>query len=441
MIQDVLVRLERLSAAPVTRRDALRGAVAGSLALGLGACGSSSGASSNGTLSALSWVFVPGPTGGGLNGAFKDLRDQYIRSHHGIKIRYDNAPFADYSAVLATRIRGNTLEDIPMLLAGGQDSAAWPAVLQQPKSAYGALGQELTLWDGALTNSSGTYFGVPLGVQTPVWYYNTAAFEKAGLDASKPPATWDDFGTACDKLLHAGITPIGIDPADGYSPYEMFLSWALQLLPGAAEQLAIRAGSLHLTDSRFATAFSYMAQTYKRGWWGKNFAGKTGVDLTAQFIAGKLGFLCGYAVGLNDYKGWDAKIPHGYGVMATPVIPGAKQSVMPAISVFVLATSKRSKEQSAAADFIAFLASKEGQTKILEVGGQLPNRKDIDVPSVTDSVGARGIAKLLAELPAAVPIGVKGPAVQAMLKNLVPAVTGGNGKSFLSDVDQQQQSA
>lgn len=443
MNQDVLVRLERMSATPLTRRDALRGAMAGSLALGLAACGSSSGggAAGKGTISALSWVFLPGPTGGGLYGAFDDLRKDYARSHRGLKIRYDNAPIADYSAALATRIRGNALEDIPMLLAGSQDAAAWPALVQQPKSAYGDLANQLTLWEGAATNASGKYFGVPLGVQTPIWYYNTSAFEKAGLDPSKPPTTWDDFATACDKLAKAGITPIAIDPVDGYSPFEMYVMWFFQLLPDEDDQAAIRTGKLRLTDTRFSTALSYMAQTYKRGWWGKDYAGKTGVDLTGKFIAGQYGFLCGYAVGLNDYKGWDAKIPHGYGVMGAPVIPGASQSVLPAQPVFIMAISKRSQQRQAAADFIAFLASKQGQTKLFTVGGQLPNRNDIDIPSLSKSVGAQGIAKLLTELAVVVPNGIKSPATAEMLKNLVPAVTSGNFKRFLQDVDHQQQSA
>ena len=49
-----------------------------------------------------------------------------------------------------------------------------------------------------------------------IWIYNKDLFDKAGLDADKPPKTWDEFLAACDKLKAAGIAPVGGGIQDGY---------------------------------------------------------------------------------------------------------------------------------------------------------------------------------------------------------------------------------
>lgn len=65
-------------------------------------------------------------------------------------------------------------------------------------SAFGPSDIGLTnehFWSGALKSVSwdGQTYGVPTNNETMALIYNSAIFEEAGLDASAPPATWDDL--------------------------------------------------------------------------------------------------------------------------------------------------------------------------------------------------------------------------------------------------------
>ena len=57
---------------------------------------------------------------------------------------------------------------------------------------------------GYYTDSDGNMLSMPFNSSTPVLYYNKTAFEKAGLDASKAPATWPELEAAAKKLQAAG---------------------------------------------------------------------------------------------------------------------------------------------------------------------------------------------------------------------------------------------
>ena len=46
---------------------------------------------------------------------------------------------------------------------------------------------------------------LPFNSSTPVLYYNKDAFEKAGLDPNKPPATWAEMASASKKLMASGM--------------------------------------------------------------------------------------------------------------------------------------------------------------------------------------------------------------------------------------------
>ena len=67
-----------------------------------------------------------------------------------------------------------------------------------------------TLAEG-ITSLDGKVYGFPL--QSSRWYtactwFNVDLFAKAGLDPNAPPATYDDYRAACQKLKDAGVVPM-----------------------------------------------------------------------------------------------------------------------------------------------------------------------------------------------------------------------------------------
>ena len=55
-----------------------------------------------------------------------------------------------------------------------------------------------------LPSADGKLVSMPFNSSTVVFYYNKDAFKKAGLDADKPPKTWEELAAAGQKLKAAG---------------------------------------------------------------------------------------------------------------------------------------------------------------------------------------------------------------------------------------------
>src|SRR3954451_20988918 len=68
---------------------------------------------------------------------------------------------------------------------------------------------------------------MPFNVSNPVLYFNTKAFEKAGLDPAKPPRTFDDLRSYSQKIMASGAAKHG---------------FALELSPWYVEQWFAMAG-------------------------------------------------------------------------------------------------------------------------------------------------------------------------------------------------------
>ena len=71
-------------------------------------------------------------------------------------------------------------------------------------------------WPGLMENCKvdGKLYGVPYLRSTPILYYNKTLFEKAALDASTAPATWDDMVKASDALAKVCLLYTSPSPRD-----------------------------------------------------------------------------------------------------------------------------------------------------------------------------------------------------------------------------------
>ena len=74
-----------------------------------------------------------------------------------------------------------------------------------------------TINAGALSmyEVDGKNYGVPFDLGLVGFWYNTEAFEEAGITA--PPATWDEFLTTVQTLKDKGITPIALAGKDTWT--------------------------------------------------------------------------------------------------------------------------------------------------------------------------------------------------------------------------------
>jgi sn-glycerol 3-phosphate transport system substrate-binding protein len=82
-------------------------------------------------------------------------------------------------------------------------------------------------------------WGMPFNESTQVLYYNQNAFEKAGLDPASPPATLDDYKSACQKIVSSGAAKYGT---------------SLKLTPSDVEDWVSQAGSQLVNNGNGRTA-------------------------------------------------------------------------------------------------------------------------------------------------------------------------------------------
>ncbi len=58
-------------------------------------------------------------------------------------------------------------------------------------------------------SKDGNLYSMPFNSSTPILYYNKDAFQKAGLDPSKPPQTWKQVEEYSKKLIASGASKCG----------------------------------------------------------------------------------------------------------------------------------------------------------------------------------------------------------------------------------------
>jgi len=58
-------------------------------------------------------------------------------------------------------------------------------------------------------SKDGNLYSMPFNSSTPIFYYNKEAFQKAGLDPSKPPQTWKQVEDYAKKIIAAGAAKCG----------------------------------------------------------------------------------------------------------------------------------------------------------------------------------------------------------------------------------------
>ena len=93
-----------------------------------------------------------------------------------------------------------------MLAAGPAVKQVWQlsqetGIKLDPEAYIGGVRGYYSLSDGRLAS-------MPFNSSTAIMWYNKDAFEKAGLDPNKAPATWNEVITACRALKAKSATPI-----------------------------------------------------------------------------------------------------------------------------------------------------------------------------------------------------------------------------------------
>lgn len=108
---------------------------------------------------------------------------------------------------------------------------------------------------------NGHAYAVPYSLLNNVCIYNKDAFAKAGI--TDTPKTFDEFLADCQKLVDAGITPIGLKN-DSWASFIWFQALVASYDPNL--YLGVCDGSISYTDERMKEVFKIWKDMFDKGY-------------------------------------------------------------------------------------------------------------------------------------------------------------------------------
>ena len=184
-----------------------------------------------------------------------------------------------------------------------------------------------------------------------------------------PPATWDEWMAACDKLNAAGITPIGTGFKDGWLGGWMVSYLGQQNLNSIDDLMAAIRGEKSLTEPMYAEWWSRWKEMQDHKCFNDDIMSLDlyqGQDLFEQQKVAMTNHVEPYIAILERKLGADT-----VGVMRTPAYGTGKLANSVGIPAQVLAITSFSPHKQEAADFLKFLHREDIMKMMYDMAGAI----------------------------------------------------------------------
>ncbi|NUR64061.1 MAG: extracellular solute-binding protein [Catenulispora sp.] len=152
--------------------------------------------------------------------AFQKVMDAFTAKTHA-KISYQGAGDQTVT-VLKSKLAGGGAPDVALVAQPGAIAALAQAGQIKPlsDSVVGTIDANYAPGWKTLGTVNGKVYSIMFkAANKSTFWYNTAQFQQAGVT---PPKSWDDFIKAAGTLSDAGITPVSVGGADGWTLTDWF---------------------------------------------------------------------------------------------------------------------------------------------------------------------------------------------------------------------------
>lgn len=267
-----------------------------------------------------------------------------------------------------------------MLAAGPAVKQVWQLAEEtglkiDPATYLGAVRGYYSLTDGRMAS-------LPFNSSTGVMWYNKDAFETAGLDPEKPPATWAEFATAARALKEKWAVPTN---AKGGGPEVMatttsWFAWiqleefcAVHDLPFATKADGFNGldTELKFNAAPVAKQLQMLLDLSKEG--GFKYTGRDNTP-DPVFYSGQAGIGFGSSAGRADivrnakFKWAAAVLPYDPAVIQQP-----NNTIIGGASLWTMTAPKRTPEEyKAVAQFLQYIARPENDALYHQHTGYVP---------------------------------------------------------------------
>jgi sn-glycerol 3-phosphate transport system substrate-binding protein len=219
------------------------------------------------------------------------------------------------------------------------------------------------------TAPNGQMLSLPFNSSTTVFYINKDAFKAAGLDPSKPPATWPEVALAAAKLKASGHKcPLTIG-WQGWTQLESFSTWHNVELATQGNGLKGRGARLVANSPLHVRHIENLANMAKTGLFV--YKGRANIP-EATFVSGECAMITTSSGFYGNVKK-NAKFDFAVTTMPWyPDVPGAPQNtVIGGASLWVMA-GKKPEEYKGVAKFFDFISRPDVQSESHKRTGYLP---------------------------------------------------------------------
>jgi len=149
-----------------------------------------------------------------------------------------------------------------------------------------------TTWNGKTWGQGWYYIGIVLA-------YNKQMFTKAGLDATKPPETWDELLAACDKLNAAQITPWAYGTAGEAGTGNFIQIFMPQALDNTTELLDASVGDASFADPKFTGWVARLGEAIQHNCFNKDVPSLNYAQGSDLFASGQAAIVTGSGRGIG----------------------------------------------------------------------------------------------------------------------------------------------
>jgi len=223
---------------------------------------------------------------------------------------------------------------------------------------------------GYYTNTKGQMLSFPFNSSTTVLFYNKDAFEKAGLDPNRAPATWPEVMAAAAKIKAAGASPCGFTTAwQSWVQLESFSAWHNMPFATRENGFAGNDPKLVFNGPLQVKHINNLQEWAKKGYF--TYAGRK-TEPEAKFFSGDCAMLTTSSAAYGTIK---ANAKFRFAVAPLPYyadVTGAPQNtIIGGASLWVMG-GKSQAEYKAVAKFFKFLSDPERQAVWHQTTGYLP---------------------------------------------------------------------
>jgi sn-glycerol 3-phosphate transport system substrate-binding protein len=222
---------------------------------------------------------------------------------------------------------------------------------------------------GYYSTSDGRLLSLPFNSSTPVFYWNKAAFQKAGLNPDTPPKTWPEVEQFSRRLLAAGFQCGFTSQWQTWIQVENFGAWHNIPMTTKGNGFNSIDIQLQINDPLRVKHVDTLARWHKEKIFV--YAGREG-RATPRFISGDCPMLFGSSGSAGQLK-QALKDPWGIAMMPYwPDVQGAPQnSIIGGATLWVL-KSRPQREYDGVAKLFSYLSRADVQAKWHQDTGYVP---------------------------------------------------------------------